>query len=62
VDRGPLPGGPCPSAFGDRRADRQEPDHLFDQANCAIRRTFRVPGVGKLIDRLTILDLFDRTT
>jgi hypothetical protein len=31
------------------------------QVNAAVERTFRVPGVGRIVNRLTIVNLFDRT-
>ena len=41
-------------------ADQEQlPDVV--QINGAVERTFHVPGVGRVIDRLTIVNLFDRT-
>jgi hypothetical protein len=30
------------------------------QVNASIQRTWTVPGVGKVVDRVTVLNLFDR--
>jgi len=44
------------AGFGDLE---QNPNVL--QVNVSAQRTFQVPGVGQLIDRIAILNLFDRT-
>ena len=40
--------------------DLEQNPHVF-QVNVSAQRTFQVPGIGKLIDRISILNLFDRT-
>jgi len=40
-------------------ADEEQLPNVF-QVNAAIQRAFTLPGLGKVIDRLTVLDLFDR--
>jgi outer membrane receptor protein involved in Fe transport len=41
-------------------ADTEQLPNVF-QLNISAQRSFRVPGIGQLIDRLTIVNLFDRT-
>jgi hypothetical protein len=41
-------------------ADQQQLPQVF-QVNAAVQRTFEVPGVGKISNRLTVLNLTDRT-